>query len=180
VRRFFRLGQGVDEPSKHLVLSEPQGIGAVAAVVSLGVLLQRPWRRTPRLSLKPSLRQVIRILRRVDPALGTLAGTVSRVWGLLEKELLEARASTELPAARTGSLLVHLFALGRLKSGCFDLPKDSIPLVGKSSKAMPAAGHVWLWHLMAQMFSCWLGSSDLSAQHGQRVSLAMKLRLFDS
>ncbi|CAE7211831.1 unnamed protein product, partial [Symbiodinium pilosum] len=84
---------------------------------------------------QPSLPQVIGVLRRLDPALGNLAETVSKVWDLLQTELQDLRTletgKTE-GAAPTGALLLHLFAVGRLKclqgSG-FDLPSDAVPLI---------------------------------------------------
>ncbi|CAE7230471.1 unnamed protein product [Symbiodinium microadriaticum] len=86
-------------------------------------------------ALQPSLQQVIGVLRRVDPALGNLAETVSQVWDLLQTELEERRALDSSQAEKigqSGTLLLHLFALGRLKclqGAGFELPAEEVPLV---------------------------------------------------
>ncbi|CAK9032018.1 Lipase_3 domain-containing protein [Durusdinium trenchii] len=115
---------------------------SVAGFMVLGLAAGALWRQfLERLKLplqpgftrsgQPSLQQVIGVLQRVDPALGNLAETVSQVWGLLQSELAE-QLTEDASGARSGRLLLHLFALGRLKSlqsAGFDLPVEQVPLV---------------------------------------------------
>lgn len=116
--------------------------GVVAGVAYRRRLKKRNFLERLKLPLQPSLKQVIGVLHRVDPALGNLAETVSEVWGVLQTELAERRelgdlgdaseASPRRSVARTGTLLLHLFAVGRLKlsqGAGFNLPATSVPLI---------------------------------------------------
>eukprot|EP00434_Breviolum_minutum_P023514 symbB.v1.2.020741.t3/scaffold1762.1/size182224/8 len=110
---------------------------------------KRDFLERVKLPLQPSLQQVIGVLHRVDPALGNLAETVSKVWGVLQTQLAEQRCleSSDLcdgNLARTGTLLLHLFALGRLKCSGFQLPSAAIPLVSAAPELAEAARYTRL------------------------------------
>ncbi|CAK9079909.1 unnamed protein product [Durusdinium trenchii] len=132
---------GVCRLQREAVLPPVRPAISVAGFMVLGLAAGALWRRRKvssrqflerlKLPLQPSLQQVIGVLQRVDPALGNLAETVSQVWGLLQSELAE-QLTEDASGARSGRLLLHLFALGRLKSlqsAGFDLPVEQVPLV---------------------------------------------------
>ncbi|CAK9032039.1 Lipase_3 domain-containing protein [Durusdinium trenchii] len=133
--------RSISRLQREAVLPPVRPAISVAGFMVLGLAAGALWRRRKvssrqflerlKLPLQPSLQQVIGVLQRVDPALGNLAETVSQVWGLLQSELAE-QLTEDASGARSGRLLLHLFALGRLKSlqsAGFDLPVEQVPLV---------------------------------------------------
>lgn len=122
-------------PTRSVIIAGSLAFGATAGIAWRKKFKFKKRLRLPKLPVQPSLQQVIGVLRRVDPALGNLAETVSQVWDLLQTELEERRALDSSQAEKigqSGTLLLHLFALGRLKclqGAGFELPAEEVPLV---------------------------------------------------
>lgn len=83
-----------------------------------------------------SPRRMVRLLRKVDPALGRAAATVARIWGDIDRELNATAGAGKATHAEswrwTGSLLINLLVVSRIYSQqkCgFQLPLDHLPLI---------------------------------------------------
>eukprot|EP00439_Symbiodinium_sp_Y106_P061132 s3412_g9.t1 len=79
-------------PTRSVIIAGSLAFGATAGIAWRKKFKSKKRLRLPKLPVQPSLQQVIGVLRRVDPALGNLAETVSQVWDLLQTELEERRA----------------------------------------------------------------------------------------
>ncbi|CAE7429446.1 unnamed protein product [Symbiodinium sp. CCMP2592] len=133
-----RVGSGstalLSIPTRSVIIAGSLAFGATAGIAWRKKFKSKKRLRLPKLPVQLG-KDVIRVLRRVDPALGNLAETVSQVWDLLQTELEERRALDSSQAEKigqSGTLLLHLFALGRLKclqGAGFELPGEEVPLV---------------------------------------------------
>lgn len=86
------------------------------------------WRRTLPKRAPGSDQQLVRILRRIDPTLGTVAAAVTRALDLMNRQVLANQGSQ----GRSGPSVLNLLVANRLwtkQGGGYLLPQDSLPLV---------------------------------------------------
>lgn len=106
-----------------------------ATSLLLSALAVMVWRR--RLPKRPpgSDKQVVRMLRRVDPTLGAVAAAVTHAWDLMDQQVL----SNQGGEGRSGPLVLNLLVASRLwtkQGGGYLLPQGSLPLASDYSHLM--------------------------------------------